>query len=179
MEHSFLCLVKSKGLFETLTDTVELPDRPAPLRKDTNDAQTREHEAQTQARATAVQEDESRKNQIWCCLAMTLDAINLMLIRHDCVNSTGLGDCQKAWKLLQQRFRSDETTTVISLMRHLAKLQLREGEAIHQYFIKAQELVNRLNHAGEEFSEKLFSERVLNGLPQRYEQFVVQRILWN
>ena len=105
---------------------------------------------------------------------MTLDASSLMLIRHDCVNSKGLGDGQKAWKLLQQRFRSDETTTVINLMRQFARLQLREDEAIHQYFIRAQELVNRLHHAGEEFSETLFNAMVLNGLPQRYEHFVVQ-----
>ena len=93
------------------------------------------------ARNLVVKEDESRKNQIWCYLAMTLDASSLMLIRHDCMNRKGLGDGQKAWLLLQQRFRSDETTTVISLMRQLAKLQLREDEAIHQYFIRAQELI--------------------------------------
>ena len=43
----FSAFAQTKGLFGTLTDTVELPDRPAPLREDANDAQTREHEAQT------------------------------------------------------------------------------------------------------------------------------------
>ena len=105
---------------------------------------------------------------------MTIDASGLMLLRHDCVNSMGIGDVQKAWQLLQKRFRSDETNTVISLMRQLAKLQLREDEAIHQYFIRAQELVNHFNHAGEKISETLFNAMVLNGLPQRYEHFVVQ-----
>ena len=62
----FSAFALNKSLFETLTDTVELPDRPAPLREDANDAQTRAHDAQTQARATALQEDESRKNQICC-----------------------------------------------------------------------------------------------------------------
>ena len=57
----FSAFAQTKGLFETLTDTAELPDRPAPLREDANDAQTRGHEAQTLARATAVQENESRK----------------------------------------------------------------------------------------------------------------------
>ena len=57
----FSAFAQTNGLFETLADTVELPDRPAPLRKDANEEQTREHESQTQARATAVQEDESRK----------------------------------------------------------------------------------------------------------------------
>ena len=105
---------------------------------------------------------------------MTLDASSLMLIRHDWVNSKGFGDGQKAWQLLQQRFRSDETTTVISLMRQLARLQLREDEPIHQYFIRAQEMATRLHHAGEELSETLFNAMVLNGLPQGYKHFVVQ-----
>ena len=173
----FPAFAQTKRLFETLTDTIELPDRPAALREDANDAQTREHEAQTQARATAVQEDESRNNQIWpiwCYLAMTLDASSLVLIRHDCVNSKGLGDGQKAWQLLQQRLRSDEKTTDISLRRQFAKLQLREDKANQHYFIRAQELVNRLHHAGEEVYETLFNAMMLNGLPQRYEHFVVQ-----
>ena len=50
----FSAFAQTTGLFETLTDTVELPDRSAPLREDSKDAQTREHETQTKARATAV-----------------------------------------------------------------------------------------------------------------------------
>ena len=106
---------------------------------------------------------------------MTLDASSLMLIRHDCVNSKGLGDGQKAWQLLQQRFRSDETTTVISLMRQLDRLQLREDKALLQYFIRAQELVTRLHHAGEEFSETLFTAMVLN---ERTSTSISTSILW-
>ena len=63
---------------------------------------------------------------------MTPDASSLVVIRHDCVSSKGLGDGQKAWQLLQQRFRSDETAPVKSLMRQLAKQQLRKDKAIHQ-----------------------------------------------
>ena len=59
-------------------------------------------------------------------------------------------------------------------MRQLARLQLQEDKVIHQYFIRAQELVTRLHHAGEEPSETLFNAMVLNGLPQRYEHFVVE-----
>ena len=154
MEHSFICLCTNQRPFETVTDTIELPDRPAPLREDANLAQTGEHDAQTQVRATAVQEDESCKHQIWCYLAMKLDASSLMLILHDCMNSKCLGDGRKAWQLLQQRFRCNETTTVRSLMRQLARLTTftTEDKVIHQYFIRAQELVTRLHHAGEELS---------------------------
>ena len=105
---------------------------------------------------------------------MTLHVSSLMLIRHDCVNRKGLLNEWKAWQHLQQLLRSDETTTVISMMRLLFRLQLREDQAIHQYFIRAQELVTRLHHDSEEFSETLFNEVALNGLPQRYERFVVQ-----
>ena len=62
----FSASAQTNGLFETLTETIELSDRLAPLREDVDDAQTRESEAQTQARATALQENESRKNEIWC-----------------------------------------------------------------------------------------------------------------
>ena len=38
-------------------------------------------------------------------------------------------------------------------MWQLARLQLKEDKAIHQYFMRAQELVTRLYHAAEKFSE--------------------------
>ena len=98
-----------------------------------------------------------------------------MLIRHNRVNSRGLGNGQKTWQLLQQQFRSDKTTTNISLFRWLARLQLHEDEAIHQYFISSQELVARLHHTGEELSVTLFSAMVLKGLLHRYENFVELR----
>ena len=157
------------------TDTDELASRPeSPPRKDANVVKTREYEAQAQARTTAVQKNMSSKNQIWCCLATTLDASSLMLIQHACLNNNGLGLVQEAWQLLQQRSRSDEKTTVISLMRQLARLHFRMNKTFHQYIIRAQELVTHLHHAGEEPSETLFNARILNSLPQRYEHFLVQ-----
>ena len=63
MEYSFLCLGTNKGLFETLTDKVKLPDRLTELSEDANDEQTRGNEEFIQARATAVHEIESRKTQ--------------------------------------------------------------------------------------------------------------------
>ena len=83
---------QTKSLFQTLTDTGEIFDRPVPSREDANDAQTQEHEAQTQARAVFVQENVSRRNKNWCYLPMTLGTSSLTLIRDDCVNSKGLGD---------------------------------------------------------------------------------------
>ena len=71
-------------------------------------------------------------------------------------------------------FRNDEIVTVVIVMRHLAHLQLKEDEALHTYFIRAQELSTRLEHAVEHLSEPLLKPMVLNGLPERYEHFVVQ-----
>ena len=106
---------------------------------------------------------------------MVLDSTSLMLIRHDCVDNNGSGDGRKAWVLLQQRFQSDETVTVASVMQQLARLQLEEDEAIHNYFILAQELSTRLEHVGEHLSEHLLNAVGLNGLPEPYEHFVVQK----
>ena len=61
---------------------------------------------------------------------MVLDSTSLMFIRHYCVDHKGLGDGHKAWGLLQDRFRRNETVTVVSLMRQLSRLQLKEDEAL-------------------------------------------------
>ena len=90
------------------------------------------------------------------------------------MDNKGLGDGRKAWVLLQQRFRSDETVIVVSVMRRLARLQLKEDEGLHNYFIGAQEFSTRLEHAGANLSKLLLNAMVLNGLPERYEHFVVQ-----
>ena len=111
---------------------------------------------------------------LWCYLAMVLDSTSLMLIRPDCVDRKGLGDGHKAWGLLQKKFRSNETVTAVSVMRQLARLTLKEDEALHSYFIRAQELSNCLEQAGEHLSEPPLNAMVLNGLPERYEHFVVQ-----
>ena len=152
----FSAFVQTKGLFEMLTDSFELHERPAPLRENANASKTREHDAETEAIATAVQAIESSKNQIWGYLAMKVDASSLILIRYDCVNSRGLCDIQKAWQLLQQRFRSDETHTERNLIRQLNRLQLREDKAIQQYFIREQEMAARVHHDDNEFSETMF-----------------------
>ena len=58
-------------------------------------------------------------------------------------------------------------------MRQLAHLTLKEDETLHNCFIRAQELSNRLEQAGKHLSEPLLNAMVLNGLPERYEHFVV------
>ena len=97
-----------------------------------------------------------------------------MLKRHDCVRDDDIGDGAKAWKLLQERFQSVETPKVVTLAAQLARLQLEDSEDLDSFFIRGQELLTRLKEAREAVSETLFNALVLNGLPMRYESFVIQ-----
>ena len=96
---------------------------------------------------------------MWCHLALALDATTLMLMRHDCVGDDGIGNGAKAWKLLKERFQSVETPTVVTLVAELARQQDLDSSSI-----RGQELLTRLQEAGEAVSETLFNALVLNGL---------------
>ena len=88
------------------------------------------------------------------------------------MDANGLAEGQKGWHLfLQQRFETDQKVTVVSVMGQLAKLQFKEESCIT---ISFEELLNRLLHAGEALSEPLFNAMILNGLPERFQHFVVQ-----
>ena len=103
------------------------------------------HDAAGAAYRRALDDIEKRQNTFWCYLLMALDSTSLMLIRHDCVDHKGLADGHRAWELLQETFCSNETVTVVILMRHLARLLLKEDEALHNFFIRAQKLSTRRN----------------------------------
>ena len=105
---------------------------------------------------------------------MTLDATTLMLMRHDCVGDDSIGDGAKAWKPMQERFQSVETPIVVTLVVQLAQLQLEDAEDLDSFFIRGQELLTRLQEAGEAVSETLVNALFLNGLPMRYESFVIE-----
>ena len=106
---------------------------------------------------------------------MALDNNSLLYIRHDCLSPDGVGDGAKAWRLLQQRYSNVEKPTVVSLVRQISRLKLDENEKLSEYFIRAQELMSRLTEAGENISETLFNALVINGLPEKYEHFIVQQ----
>ena len=50
----------------------------------------------------------------------------------------------------------------------------RVAEDLDSFFIRGQELLTRLQEEGEAVSETLLNALVLNGLPMRYESFVIQ-----
>ena len=59
-----------------------------------------------------------------------------MLLRHECVGADGIGDGEKAWKLLQEIFQSVETPTVVTWVVQLARLQPEDSEDLDSLFIK-------------------------------------------
>ena len=76
---------------------------------------------------------------------------------------------------LRERFQRIETPTVVTLlMAQLARLQLEESEDLDSFFDREQEMLTGLKEAGEVVLKTLFIALVLNGLPMRYESFVLQ-----
>ena len=135
----FQAFSQTKGFFETLTGDDVLPNPPGRLPDGASDEQRDAHNEATETYMKAVIDIQKRNNTLWCYLAMVLNSTSWMLTRHYCVDNKGLGDGSKAWVLLQQRFRNDETVTVVSVMRHMTRLQTKEDEALHNYFIRTQE----------------------------------------
>ena len=148
--------------------------RNAPVASGESNDEKKNHKALKDAYENEVADIKEKRKNVWCHLAVTLDATTLMLMRHDRVEDDGIADGAKAWKLLHERFQSVETPTVVILVAKLARLQLEDAEDLDSFFIRGQELLTRLQEAGEAVSETLFNALVLNGLPMRYESFVIQ-----
>ena len=170
----FVAMMQTKGLYKSLLWTEEQPNKPAPLANGATNDEKKNHKVLKDAYEKDVADIKEKRNNVWCHLALTLDATTLMLMRHDCVGDDGIGDGAKAWKLLQERFQSVETPTVVTLVAQLARLQLEDSEDLDRFFIRRQVLLTRLQELGEAVSETLFNALVLNSLPMRYENFVLQ-----
>ena len=169
----FVAMMQTKGLYKSLLGTEEQPNHHAPLANGASNDEKKNHKVLKDAYEKEVTDIKEKRNNLWCHLSLTLDATTLMLMRIDCVGDDGIGDGAKAWKLLQERFQSVETPTVVTLVAQLAQLQLEVAEDLDSFFIRGQELLTRLQAAGEAVSETLFNALVLNGLPMRYESFVI------
>ena len=132
---------------------------------------SKKHKVLKDAYEKEVADIREKRINVWCHLALTLDATTLMLMRHDCVGDDGIGDESEKWKLLHERFQRVETPTVVTSVGQLARLQLVD---LDSFLIRGQELLTRLQEAGEAVSETRFNALVLNGLPMRYGSLVVQ-----
>ena len=137
----FVAMMQTKGLYKSLLGTEEQPNEPAPLANGATNGEKKNHKVLKDACEKEVADIKEKRNNVWCHLALTLDATTLMLMRHDCVGDDGIGDEAKAWKLLQERFQSVETPTVVTLVAQLARLQLEDSKDLDSFFIRGQELL--------------------------------------
>ena len=138
-----MAMMQTKGLYKSLLGTEEQLNEPAPLANGTRNDE-KNHKVLKDACEKEVADIKEKRNKVWCHLALTLDATTLMLMRYDYVGDDGIGDGAKAWKLLQERFQSVETSTVVTLVEQLARLQLEDAEDLDSFFIRGQELLPRL-----------------------------------
>ena len=165
----FVAMMQTKGLYKSLLGTEEQPNEPAALANGASNDEKKNQKMLKDAFEKEAADIKEKRNNVWCHLALTPDAtvLFLILMRHDCVGDDGIGDKAKAWKLLQERFQSVETPTVVNLVAQIARLQLEDAEDWESFFIRGQELLTRLREAGKAVSETLFNALVLNGLPMR------------
>ena len=150
-------MMQTKGLYKSLLGTEEQPNEPALLANGASNDEKKNHKVLKDAYEKEVADIKEKRNNVWCHLALTRDATTLILMRLDCVGDDGIGVGAKAWKLLQERFQSVETPTVVTLVAQIARLQLEDAEDLDSFFIRGQELLTRLQEAGEAVSETLFN----------------------
>ena len=167
-------MMQTKELYKSLLGTEEQPNEPASLANGASNDEKKNHKVPKDAYEKEVADIKEKLNNVWFHLALTLDATTLMVMRHDCVGDDCIGDGAKAWNLLHERFQSVETPTVMTLVAQLARLQLEDADDLDSFFIRGKELLTRLQEAAESVSETLLKASVLNGLPMRYESFVIQ-----
>ena len=148
----FVAMTQTKGLYKSLLGTEEQPNEPATLANEASNDEEKNHKVLKDAYEKEVANIKEKRNNVWSPPALTLDAANLMLMRHDCVGDDGIEDGAKAWKLLQERFQSVETPTVLTLVALLARLQLEDAEDLDSFFIRGQELLTMVQEAGEQGS---------------------------
>ena len=103
-----MAMMQTKGLYKSLLGSEEQPNEPAPLANGASNDKKKNHKVLKDAYEKEVAEIKEKRKNVWCHLALNLDATALMLMRHDCMGDDDIGDGAKAWKLLQERCQSVE-----------------------------------------------------------------------
>ena len=98
----FVAMMQTKGLYNSLLGTEDQPNEPAPLPNGETNDEKKKHKVLKDAYDKEVADIKEKRNNVWCHLALTLEATTLMLMRHDCVGDDGIGDIAKAWKHLKE-----------------------------------------------------------------------------
>ena len=115
----FVAMMQTKGLYKSLLGTEDQPNEPAPLANGASNDQKKKHKVLKDAYEKAFADIKEKRNNLWFHLALSLDATNFLLMRYYCVGNDGIREGAKAGKLLNERFQSVETPT---LMAQLARL---------------------------------------------------------
>ena len=88
-----MAMMQTKGLYKSLPGTEERPNEPAPLANGASNDEKKKHKVLKHAYEKEVEDIKEKQNNVWCHLALTLDATTLMLMRHECVGDDGIGRC--------------------------------------------------------------------------------------
>ena len=131
-----MATMQTKVLYKSLPGTEEQPNEPAALASGASNDEKKTQKVLKDAFEKEVADIKEKRNNVWCHLALTLDATTLLMMRHDCVGDDGIGDGAKVWKFLQERFQSVETPTVVTFVAQLARLQPEDAEDLDNCFIR-------------------------------------------
>ena len=139
----FVAMMQTKGPYKSLLGTEEQPNEPARLANGASNDEKKNHKVLKDAYEKEVADITEKWNNVWCHLALTLDATTLMLMRHDFVGDDGIEMEQRLGSFCKRDF-SVETQTVVTLVAQLARLQLEDADDLDSFFIRGQELLTRL-----------------------------------
>ena len=81
----FVAMMQTKVIYKSLLGTEEQPNEPAPLANGASNDEKKNHKVLKDSYEKEVADIKEKRNNVWCHLALTLDATTLMLMRHDCV----------------------------------------------------------------------------------------------
>ena len=75
-----MATMQKKGLYKSLLGTEEQPNEPAPLANGASNDE-KNYKVLKDAYEKEVADIKEKRNNVWCHLALTLDATTLMLMR--------------------------------------------------------------------------------------------------
>ena len=132
----FEAYLRLKKKHSVLIGKVNLPEKPADIDESSAEQAAKDEYAKALAAYTkAMADHEEDTIIIWCELVQFLDKASLIMLRHDCKN-----DGPKAWKELNERFKSAAKPRIMTLMTQLTSLKLGPDETMESYLNKAREI---------------------------------------
>ena len=87
----FAAMMQTNGLYKSFLGTEEQPNEPALLANGASNDDKKNHKVLKDAYEKEVADIKEKRNNVWCHLALTLDATTLILMRNDCVGDDGIG----------------------------------------------------------------------------------------